>query len=477
MKKHLFFLLFISFITLTGFANIQYASEVIDFSSQYTESSWSAQQLLGAPDTYPDYGDIMTAWASQSADGSREYLVLGYSSPMQVSHIGIFETYNPGAVDTIYVRNASNGQWNMVWSGTAIAQSAESRIFQVEFTLTNYLVDAVRIAVNSPAIPGWNEIDAVAIADEAILGGGGGGTEPQPLTLLAHYPLTGDANDVSGNDFHGQIIGNVTPTEGPSGETAGAMYFDGNQSYIEISNNQTLANPGNSMTITYWVNVDAFFGNLWASVVCKSDFAEAQYRLGHGRNSAYFAYNGTLAFNAINYPFSIEDGWTFVAASYDGDSVRFYRNTDKLYTMPLVPSNNFLNTDDNLYIGYDPALSDDWLTGSVFDVRIYSGSMTDEQVIAVYEGAEPSAIGEESVINKIKVYPNPVSEYIRFDNSQFTTGDALIYQLINLQGQLVKVGRFDSSNNKIPVNTLGSGLYLLRIINGNKIYQSKLIKR
>jgi hypothetical protein len=81
-----------------------------------------------------------------------------------VKKIQIYETYKPGAVDTIYLRNSETMEWNQVWSGTASAAAAEARIFTVNITETNYTVDAIRIAINSPAVEDYNEIDAVAVS-------------------------------------------------------------------------------------------------------------------------------------------------------------------------------------------------------------------------------------------------------------------------------------------------------------------------
>jgi hypothetical protein len=32
--------------------------------SEYSNTRWSAAQMVGAPDTYPQYGDIDTAWTT-----------------------------------------------------------------------------------------------------------------------------------------------------------------------------------------------------------------------------------------------------------------------------------------------------------------------------------------------------------------------------------------------------------------------------
>ncbi|MCX7612079.1 MAG: hypothetical protein N2043_10890, partial [Ignavibacterium sp.] len=168
--------------------SIRYADSVIAFSSQYTSTSWSARQALGAPDTYPNYGDIPTAWASLTADGQREYLILRFPNPAPIRYVAIYETFNPGAVDTIYVKNPNTNQWVVVWSGTAAIQPPVARIFQVTFPLTSFNVNEIRIAINSPAVPSWNEIDAVAISDVPVSVEENEGTLINTFTLNQNFP-------------------------------------------------------------------------------------------------------------------------------------------------------------------------------------------------------------------------------------------------------------------------------------------------
>ncbi|MCP5519978.1 MAG: PD40 domain-containing protein [Verrucomicrobiales bacterium] len=140
-----------------------WATEVLDFSSEYSAGSWSASRVLGEPDVYPQAGDNANAWASATADGQREFLVLGYEEPRPINTVIIYETDHPGAVDRVAVRSADDGTWATVWTAEAVATSEGARALEAAFSLTAYPVDAVRIEINSPAVAGWNEIDAVAI--------------------------------------------------------------------------------------------------------------------------------------------------------------------------------------------------------------------------------------------------------------------------------------------------------------------------
>lgn len=152
---------------INGVPSRQYANTVIDFSSQYSSNSWAANKALGEENVYPGYGDNTNAWASYTTDEQREFIVLGFETPQTIHTIEIFETYNPGAIDTVFIRNEATGQWRKVYSKPARTDlPPESRIFAIYFQETTFLVDAIRLALNSPAVPGWNEIDAVAIGGQ-----------------------------------------------------------------------------------------------------------------------------------------------------------------------------------------------------------------------------------------------------------------------------------------------------------------------
>ena len=59
-----------------GSVDKRFASEVINYSSQSYSVDYSAQQALGTPNIFPANGVNPNAWASGTADGGREFLVL-----------------------------------------------------------------------------------------------------------------------------------------------------------------------------------------------------------------------------------------------------------------------------------------------------------------------------------------------------------------------------------------------------------------
>ena len=152
-------------LTASVFGNnlIRYATAVTGFSSEYDPGPWGSIQTLGAPNLYPTYGDISSAWASATPDDQREYIQLSYDNPAPIDFIDIYETYSPGAVDTVYVKNPNTGLFTVVYTATASALPPVARILHITFPLTSFNVSEIRIAMNSVVVPDWNEIDAVAI--------------------------------------------------------------------------------------------------------------------------------------------------------------------------------------------------------------------------------------------------------------------------------------------------------------------------
>ena len=213
---------------------IRYCDSIIAFSSQYSGGSWSANQIIGPPNVYPGYGDNGGAWASSSSDNQREFLELHFKG-MPISNIAIYETFSCGAIDTIYIKNPNNGNWEIVWQGDVVPIYI-SRIFEVEFPLTSFSVSEVRLAINSPAVSGYNEIDAVAIANGEI--------NPFYICTMPSYSASQQyANAVINQDI--TVWGNVNSGTPPfnylidfgdgtadSGAVTDMHFFGSNHQYI-----------------------------------------------------------------------------------------------------------------------------------------------------------------------------------------------------------------------------------------------------
>ncbi len=93
-----------------------WADTVLGFSSQYTDTVWSAAQALGPPDTF-EYGDISTAWAPVPQNGTLEFISLGWSETLQATGVTIRETWGNGFVYRIDAVDLADVA-HPVWRGT-----------------------------------------------------------------------------------------------------------------------------------------------------------------------------------------------------------------------------------------------------------------------------------------------------------------------------------------------------------------------
>ncbi|MCH7700874.1 MAG: VCBS repeat-containing protein [Planctomycetes bacterium] len=138
-----------------------WAAEVIDFSSEYSSTDWSAQQALGAPDTFA-YGDIPTAWAPLEANGGPEYLTLGFTPHRFSTGVTVRETFGNGFVSEIEVLDV-NDELHTVWTGVDPSRQGQPVDFLIEWAQTEYLVKGVTIHVDTSSSSSWEEIDAVQL--------------------------------------------------------------------------------------------------------------------------------------------------------------------------------------------------------------------------------------------------------------------------------------------------------------------------
>ena len=69
--------------------------------------------------------------------------------------------------------------------------------------------------------------------------------------MIGYWPLDGDAKDVSGNDYHGELTKGVKWKA--NGKVGGAASFDGEGSHIKVAQ-KDLAPQVLNFTVVTWIN-------------------------------------------------------------------------------------------------------------------------------------------------------------------------------------------------------------------------------
>ncbi|HNV31190.1 MAG TPA: OmpA family protein, partial [Cyclobacteriaceae bacterium] len=92
MRKILLILcLTIAGIQFSKGQTVQWASKVLEFSSELTPVQYSAQQALGLPNVLPAGGQNPAAWTPDKPKRT-EFIKLGYDNPIQIQQIAIAES-------------------------------------------------------------------------------------------------------------------------------------------------------------------------------------------------------------------------------------------------------------------------------------------------------------------------------------------------------------------------------------------------
>lgn len=145
----------------------EWASELIDFSSQWSAGNWSAAQVLGAPNTFA-YGDIATAWAPAAMNGGEQFVSVGFTTPTYASGALIRETYGNGFVRRIEALDSA-GQYHLVWAGTDDSQPGAPVDFLASWAPTSFLVVGLRVVTDTQHNLGaWEEIDAIQLIGDSV---------------------------------------------------------------------------------------------------------------------------------------------------------------------------------------------------------------------------------------------------------------------------------------------------------------------
>ncbi len=144
---------------------VQWASEVIDFSSQMDIKQFSAKQALGEPNSLPQQDGLSPcAWLPSSKDSEEEYLWVGFKKPMRIRQIAIAENCNPSAVYLVEVFDTENKK-HVVYRAIPEKLPVKGRMLNIFLpSLTPYKVKSVRVWLDCKAVKGWNQIDAIGIS-------------------------------------------------------------------------------------------------------------------------------------------------------------------------------------------------------------------------------------------------------------------------------------------------------------------------
>ncbi|MBL3657821.1 OmpA family protein [Fulvivirga sediminis] len=166
MKKILLFILIVFISNVAYSQTVQWASSVIEFSSELTPIQYSAQQVLGKPNVLPSGGENPNAWTPERPN-KKEFLKVGFERPIQIRQVAIAESYNPSTIYKVYAYDEEGGE-HLINTFSPKTVPLKGRMLNLFVELTTYKVKAIKVEFDGAAVPEYYSIDAIAISDSDL---------------------------------------------------------------------------------------------------------------------------------------------------------------------------------------------------------------------------------------------------------------------------------------------------------------------
>lgn len=275
--------------------------------------------------------------------------------------------------------------------------------------------------------------------------------------LVADYPFTGNANDVTGHLLHGTANGAILTTD-QFGVQQRAYYFNGGAQHIRVEN-ASLLNFQAGMTVSCWFKANALpeketfllshgsWQNRWKISITP----EKKVRL---------TVNTLTAISDLDLDVPVQtDSFYQLTATYDGALLALYLN-GVLHTYKNL-SGDIRTTTYPLLMGQMLPGQPEYNFKGVMDaVRIYDYALTPQAIQTQYQLAITSTSAPAvSEVSRLVIFPNPATDLIQI---QLPPGEKGTLQVFNVNGKkrLEKTG-LSSELMRIDVGGYPSGGYVV----------------
>jgi hypothetical protein len=305
--------------------------------------------------------------------------------------------------------------------------------------------------------------------------------------LIARYPFDGNANDVSGNNNHGTLVGPVTLTTDRFGAANRAYSFNGSSSYISVPASASLNSPTTACTQAAWVYLygTSLVGSGFNPLIMKSLTSENAFMYRMIANPDYIG----AAFNTWDTAQSAGqvtplNQWHHVATVFNGTTVRYFYDGAFVGSQPMAMT----ITSDNrpLTIGADTPGIFEIFNGKIDDVCIYNRALSDADILQLKNQTTVSAVfGLTPRLALGQAFPNPASGESRMS---FTLASDEVVQIdvFDVAGRRVRAldsGRRLRGENWITWDgrlddgsEAASGIYFVRLKTGSAAVTSRIVR-
>lgn len=296
---------------------------------------------------------------------------------------------------------------------------------------------------------------------------------PNPGSLIAYYPFSGNADDHSGNNLQGQVFGAIA-TEDLEGNENNAYLFNGQNDFIKVDNVNTL-NFTDAITVSCWIRPDNLsIGH--ESFILSHGSWQNRWKLSINSGKVRWTINTSSSIKDVDSSEGLKEDENYhIVATYDGTYAILYINgkldsSTKLEGNIKSTSYDFLIgrmlTDDNNDFNYE---------GVIDEVMIYDYALTPEDVFTLMDdGPIITDIDSKNNNHSMEIFPNPSSGklYMKFKGENYL-------EVYNAFGKKIDVG-FTKTKNKnygytLDLSNYPNGIYYIKIGLNNSIIKKKIV--
>lgn len=364
---------------------------------------------ISLPGTWGGQSELtISAWVKTAAPTDDFYAIVSSNQWNQFLHFqvsdnptaGVGVYTNPNVFDITPAPTASPiNKWRHV---VLVLKSGESKVYQdgVEYSSSDQVFTSLSNSTSVCIGRGYGdarffngELDDIRIYKKAL-----NNQEIQSLYhengwngyqgLVAHYPLSGNALDESGNNNNGTTNSGVSWVPDRFNNPTSAASFDGINGYITVPNSSSLSSPSTALSITGWVLIDSMH-NIVSSLIDKAppdNYGQYNFTYEHymgGRFKLLLNGGSSSSISAFEYNTIPINEWCFIATTWNGSTATFYLDGSAIGTYDVIGT---IEPDGNpISIGWQKAgTMNNHFKGNIDDIRIYNTALTETEIQQLY---------------------------------------------------------------------------------------------
>ncbi len=147
---------------------VQWASKVVSTTSKRTEKKtdpYAPEKMLGQPDALPEGEENKNAWSPEKEDAKKEMVEVKMGRSLLCKQVVVVESFNPGSVTKIELVDTKDNRHTVYSNNNPGPQPDAFRVLSVKFEPGTYRTVGVVVTLNTAAVQGLQQLDAIGIAD------------------------------------------------------------------------------------------------------------------------------------------------------------------------------------------------------------------------------------------------------------------------------------------------------------------------